>query len=353
MLQLAVDYGGSLPIGIEMSGWTLERIRDIRPDIIATLQALSDTGRIEIISGGYNQIIFPLAPWQVNRANLLIGQRVFKEILGEAPTTLLVPEQCWSDALPLAAYDAGFRNIIMEYHNCAVLHPEWDAEERYRPQLVSVGVDTEPLNLIWSDGLLWQRFQRHVQAAGPWPALSKEDYTSEVMSHLATPKDRAIMLYASDAEVFDYRPGNGIALNGEWDGITAVYQRFLIDNVHGRLPRSIPTCVPANNRVLPNIGTCDTPYPTKKQVKYNITRWGVSGSASGVNQQSMDLLRRLGIKPHREFDLMQMPGDTAKDVLKIFGSDYRTHTCPEKKQEFAGICDRLEETIRGLWVMYF
>ena len=355
LLEMASRHGNVFPVGIEMSGWTLERIRELDPKWVDCLKALVDDGWVDIISGGYNQIISPLVPYQINRANLIIGQQVFREILGITPKTLLVPEQCWSDALPRMAHGAGFYNIIMEYHNVATLHPDWSPEERFRPQLLSPVPDRHPLYFIWSDAIIWQHFQRTVQTTGEFPTMRPDTFLGNLreLSPPTAPGDNyCLMVYASDAEVFDYRPGKGKldnTKNREWDNISKLWGRlgdwFRPHGLPSDLPQQVPCGIPPTL-----LGTASTPHPTKKQAKYNPLRWAVTGWAGHANQLSADITRRLYISPWGTGDATHLPGDGTKDLLRLWGSDYRTNVCPEKQREFMEILGRLNRVAEAFWI---
>ena len=66
------------PIGIEATGFTLEEIARADPEWIARAKALIEQGRIELIGSGYAQIIGPLVPARVTQANLKIGNAIYQ-----------------------------------------------------------------------------------------------------------------------------------------------------------------------------------------------------------------------------------------------------------------------------------
>src|SRR3990167_1473691 len=352
LLQLIARYGNQFPVGVELSGWTLERIQSLDPKWVENLRDLQNDGWAEVISGGYNQIVFPLAPYQINRANLIVGQQVFKEMLGQHAKTLLVPEQCWSDALPAVAHMAGFFNLITEYHNVATLHPDWSTEERFRPQLLSPIPNAHPLFLLWSDAILWRHFQRTVQTTGEFPMQTHSTFVNNIIALENKGTDRAVLIYASDAEVFDYRPGRGQQDNKEWERIRGIWHLLINGTGVGFIGfppvSSIPSHIPSNQP--PQMGTAFAPHPTKKQSKYNPIRWATSGLAGHANQQSMDITRRLKISPWGTGDATRLPGDATKDLLRVWGSDYRTNVCPEKQREFVDTMERLERVADAYWI---
>ena len=56
-------------IGLEISGYSLEIIQNIRPAWITKFKELHNQGLIELIGSGYMQIIAPLIPYKVNLQN--------------------------------------------------------------------------------------------------------------------------------------------------------------------------------------------------------------------------------------------------------------------------------------------
>src|SRR5471030_1426877 len=67
LLQLAERIG---PLGVELSGYTLEEIAARDPAWIRAAKKLVDADRIELIGSGYSQMIAPLVPARVTAENL-------------------------------------------------------------------------------------------------------------------------------------------------------------------------------------------------------------------------------------------------------------------------------------------
>src|SRR5271170_7053603 len=73
LLDLAAAHG---PIGIEITGFTLEEIAARDPEWIGRARALIANGKIELIGSGYAQIIGPLVPARVTEENLKLGNEI-------------------------------------------------------------------------------------------------------------------------------------------------------------------------------------------------------------------------------------------------------------------------------------
>jgi len=78
LLDLAQSHG---PIGLEITGFTLEEIATRDPEWCGRARALIAKGCIELIGSGYAQIIGPLVPAAVTEANLRIGNQIYERLL--------------------------------------------------------------------------------------------------------------------------------------------------------------------------------------------------------------------------------------------------------------------------------
>ena len=70
LLNMASKH--KVPIGIEASGYTLERINILCPDWIENLKELIKKKLVSFVGCGYAQIIGPIVPYEVNKKNLEI-----------------------------------------------------------------------------------------------------------------------------------------------------------------------------------------------------------------------------------------------------------------------------------------
>ncbi len=234
LLELAKAHG---PIGVEATGFTLEEIAARDPLWCAEARRLVADGRIEPIGSGYAQIIGPLVPARVTQANLRIGHEIYERVLGQRPSLALVNEQAYSAGLVGLYLDAGYRAILMDWDNPAAHHPEWPAETRYRPQRAS-GACGRSIALLWTNTVAFQKLQRFAHGD-----IALEDYVGYVdQQRSAIP--RTLCLYASDAEIFDFRPGRyrteeTLRGESEWGRIGRAFARLRSDrrNAIGRARR--------------------------------------------------------------------------------------------------------------------
>lgn len=317
LLRLAEE--NNFPVGIELSGYTLETIQKLDPGWIAAFKKLHTKGLVELIGSGYAQMIGPLAPPEVTVANLRIGNRVYEEILNTRPEIALINEQAYSAGLIQHYIDAGYKAIIMEWNNPARFHPEWDPEWRYLPQMAA-GQHDEKIPVIWNKSISFQKFQRYAHGE-----MSLDEYLAYIGQHLSD-KPRTFCLYGNDAEIFDFRPGRfhteaKMSEESEWARITHLLKTLRSDK------RFKPIAVSEVLKELhkPNAGNSlalespEQPTPVKKQEKYNLTRWAVTGKHNlHINTECSRLTDAL--KEHKN-----ATDEHRKELCYLWSSDFRTH----------------------------
>ncbi|GAB6145290.1 hypothetical protein [Desulfocicer niacini] len=321
------------PIGIEASAYTLEVINGLDPQWIAVLRKLCDQGLVEFIGSGYAQIIGTLVPGRVNVANLRIGNRVYEHLLGFRPRIVLVNEQAFSAGLISHYLNAGYQAIIMEWNNPARFHPEWDPRWRYLPQ-VAVGQYNEEIALVWNKSISFQKFQRYAHGE-----MELDEYIGYLEQHLCQ-EHRAFPFYGNDVEIFDFRPGRffteaGMHQDGEWKRIDKLFARLSSDERFQCVPVSavlkLMNQPHAGNRL--SLESSQHPIPVKKQEKYNITRWAVTGTHDlKINTDCWKIFNKLMGTAADE--------DKWKELCYLWSSDFRTHITPKRLNAFH---ERLEK----------
>lgn len=306
------------PLGIEATAFTLQVAAEADSSWLARLRSLLARGACEFVGAGYAQLIGPLVPPEVNAANLRLGDAACEDLLGVRPALGLVNEQAYSAGLLRHFLDAGYESLFMEWDNPARFNPSWAPEWRYLPQ-VACGQHGERLPVLFNLATAFQKLQRF--AHGELPA---EEYLSYVLSHRAeTP--RAFPLYGNDAEVLDFRPGRyateAAIVHGEWDRVGDAFERLAAEpDVAFAAPsevlRELAGKPGAGNEL--HLETPELPVPVKKQGKYNLTRWAVTGRA--------DLA--INTRCWRAYERLRDDGGTDDDwreLCDLWSSDFRTH----------------------------
>lgn len=331
LLRLARRHG--LPFGIEASAYTLESVAEIDRSWVDELQALTKEGPCEFIGSGYAQIIGPLVPAEVNGHNLRLGNEVYQELLGFRPTIALVNEQAYSAGLLQHYKDAGYKAIIMEWDNPARWHPAWNPEWRYLPQ-VACGQHGEELPVIWNKSIAFQKFQRYAHGE-----MDLAEYLIYLAKHVGQ-QDRAFPLYGNDAEVFDFRPGRyqtepGLKAESEWQRIDVLSQKLLADKRYRLIPPSQVLGLMGSQNAAQrlHLETPQDPVPVKKQEKYNLNRWAVTGrndlAINTACRRIYEMLRKDAKAEDRHW----------RELCYLWSSDFRTHITEKR---WTAYLDRLK-----------
>lgn len=322
-----------LPVGIEASALTLEAIEAIDPSWIRELRRLARDGVCELVGSGYAQLIGPLVPARVNAWNLRLGNEAYERLVGVRPLLALVNEQAYSAGMVEHYLSAGYRGLVMEWDNPSLGHPDWPAEWRYLPQLAR-GAGGETIPVLWNNSIAFQKFQRYAHGD-----LERDELVDWLGAQSAlTP--RTLALYGNDAEIFDYRPKRYAAepvqpSSSEWDrldGLVAVLggdPRF-----SSVLPSEALTLVGGDN-VL-ELESAAQPVPVKKQDKYNVTRWAVTGRDDlRANTACYRIARSLAESPLTS-------DDDRRELCTLWSSDFRTHITERRWASFRARLATLE-----------
>jgi hypothetical protein len=330
----------NLPLSIELSGYTLEVIKALDPRWVAELKLLIKEGPCELIGCGYAQVIGALVPHEVTSANLRIGNLVYERILGVRPRVALLNEQAYSSGLVKLYKEVGYEAIIMEWNNPAREHSEWHDDWRYLPQL-AIGTDDSQISLIWNESIGFQKFQRYAHGE-----LDLDELLTYVRGH-QTSSVRALPLYGNDVEIFDYRPGRymteaKIHDEGEWLRIDRLYAALQQEpDMHFVKTSEVLdlTDSPGANQRL-QLTSAAQPIPVKKQDKYNIVRWAVTGRDDlGINTRCWRLceaLKRSSSSTEKDW----------KELCYLWSSDFRTHITEKRWETYLSRLRAFEEKFR-------
>jgi hypothetical protein len=324
LLRLAQRVG---PLGLEVSGYTLEEIAARDPAWIDAARDAIASGRIELIGCGYSQMIGPLVPARVTTENLRLGMETYERLLGARPRIALVNEQAYAGGLVGLYRDAGFEALIMDFDNPSAAHPEWDAETAYQPQY-AIGPDGREIALLWSNTIAFQQLQRLAHGD-----TDLETYLRFVRGRRSE-QARTLCLYASDAEIFDFRPGRFKTeeklAGGEWARIEAALSGVVAEGASLIAPSAVLDFLDApgaGHRLV--LESATVPVPVKKQRKYNLARWAVTGrDNTGINAACQRIYEGM------------LRGDADwKELCYLWASDFRTHLTEKR---WAAYCVQLK-----------
>ncbi len=314
-----------LKLAVEASGHTFERMEVLDPEWIERLAEYAGSGRVEIVGSGDTQLIGPLVPAEVNRWNQELGQETYERLFGRRATTALVNEMAFSQGVVDAYLDAGYEALVTEWNNPRQNHPEWDDDWRYR-----LGRTASPtgrrIALHWTDTILFQKFQRVVMGE-----LALPEYRAW-MRRAANGQPRHVFVYANDAEVFDWRPGRYRTEPKLKDGASEWAR--MVDVVEALRDDGLDFVRPVDARTLPDLraeadvrlSSGADPIPVKKQPKYNVTRWALSGRDDpGLNARCFAEARRLTAR--------EAEPEAWRRLCRAWASDLRTHLTDKRWED--------------------
>lgn len=324
-------------LGIEASAYTLEEISRRDPAWIAQAREMIAENRIELIGSGYSQMIGPLVPGRVMAENLRIANDIYFDLLGVKPSVALVNEQAFSAGLVGHYLDAGYSALLMDWDNPCANHPEWDMERQYLPQFAA-GLDGRKIAILWTNTAAFQQMQRFV-----YDDISLESYLRFVRGRRAM-STRALCLYASDAEIFDFRPGRFRTeekmseTGSEWSrfdkALRAVRQETGINLIGPSHVLKLVDREGGGNLLQLESAAC--PVPVKKQRKYNLARWAVTGrDNTAINAACERIYRGMTCGTATNADW--------KELCYLWASDFRTHITQNR---WLALCERLEAAER-------
>jgi len=322
LLELIEQTG--IPIGVELTGWTLKEIEQIDPSWIECFKLLLKSGQCELIGSGYCQIIAPLVPFSVNKWNQKLGLQEYERLLDQRPNIVLVNEMAYSDSLVELYAQFNYQGLIMDRDNVR-LALGLDCLPMNSTPTHALGVDGVILPILWADSILFQKLQQYVH--GDVAIADYLDYLARRISDGET----LFPIYCNDAEVFDYRPGRfnvekPIHTEGEWNRIHNLLQSVTTDK---SIEWVSPTrALEINDQIKNHKVSCLTsaahPIPVKKQAKYNITRWAVTGRDDlWLNTMCYRINQHLTANQNEN-------ADDWRELCELWASDLRTHINEER-----------------------
>jgi hypothetical protein len=270
ILELADNVDS--PIAIELTGMTLEVINKLDPKWVQKFKKLLYLNKCELIGSGWSQLIGPLVPYEVNFYNQIIGLNYYKEILGITPKIALINEMVFSKSLIDIYYEVGYNCIIYEFNNFSnALNNKLRLTKNKLHKIKGI---KHSIPVIWSDSVLFQKFQKVIHKE-----INIEEYITFIKeSNLF--EYGIIPIYSNDAEVFNFRPGrftteSNLKHKTEWKDISSLINLFKIF-----LKIKLPIQILSDNvefTVINNSTNIKHPILVKKQPKYNVNRWTVTG----------------------------------------------------------------------------
>ncbi len=318
LLELAESH--DIPIGIELTAYTLEIIQRLSPAWVKQFAKLLRENKCELLASGDSQIIGPLVPATVNNHNIRLGLISYEKYLGIRPKLAYINEQAVSPGLLDIYIDHAFDAVVVEWDNPFAFNPGWSETLLHRPQRLAAN-SGRSIPVIWNNAISFQKFQRFAHGE-----LTQNDYL-EFLTKSCSKDCAAFSVYGNDAEIFDFRPGR---FKEEHKHETHEWQKIQDLFVHLNSEKHYQWVMP--NALLSEISSEDPLHifsaehaiSVKKQAKYNITRWAISGRN--------DLA--LNTYAHQQYQQLLKAKDTSdqkwRNLCRLWASDLRTHLTEDR-----------------------
>ena len=271
IIYIAKKY--NIPINIEASARTLLEIQKIDKNFIKILKELIIEKKIYFVGSGYNQIISPLVPFEITSRNLEFGNYYYKKILGIRPETALINEMAFSESISEIYFDSGYKNIIIDIDNLVLSTKN---KKKQIPNICFFNSKKKKLDIIYASSYLFQQFQSCI-----YGDISINKYLNILNIH-KNKFSTNFPIYSGDAEVFNFRPGRFFAerkkIYDEWSRIHELLENIIKKNFINFC--LIPNFKKNKSKDIIYNSVAEAPIITKKQPKYNISRWAVTGRMS-------------------------------------------------------------------------
>jgi hypothetical protein len=328
----------NIKLGFEFSAQTLELIKRLDENLLQKIKQLWEEKKIEVVGSGYIQSIFPLIPAKANLKNLEIGNKVYEKLLGKIPEIAYVNEHVYAKGIVRLYKESGYKGIIIDWVN-ALKSNEKLQECKFSAVNIK-GAGNETIKVIWNNSILFQKLQRYV-----YGDLNLEEYIEYIMSHYSEDEERCLMIYGSDMEVFDFRPRNPKTLHSgeitepEIEKMEIALEKLKsLKEIEFVLPEEV-MYINFTDKIY-DVGSPDYPIITKKQDKYNVTRWAVCGREnSKINTQCYKLFNNLQDIEFLNRSVQKKAHKSSvnnlwMELTNLLGSDFRTHITDEKYTKF-------------------
>ena len=313
LLELIEDH--DIPLGIELTVFTIESILAVDPKWIEKLVELARLNKCEILASGDTQIIGPLVPYIVNHHNIRLGQLGYKQFCHVEPKIAYVNEQAVSSGILDVYIEQDFDAVVVEWDNSYSHNPHWDESFNNHPQSL-LSASGKTIKVIWNNAITFQKFQRYAH-----DELSYGEVVN-YFEELSNTGISAIPIYGNDAEIFDFRPGRyntePTENCGEWQRIQKLFNAFSNDSRFSwKLPSEILELWCESEPL--KITNANHPISVKKQAKYNVTRWALSGR----DDLALNTLcyRNLALLNQQK----NISDEQWRALCRLWASDYRTH----------------------------
>ncbi len=189
-LEVMEDYP-NLPFVLHTSGPLLEWLVERRPEYVARVRALAESGRVEVLGGGFFEPILTMIPHRDRVGQILEFSAYLEEAFGTRPRGVWVAERVWEQQLVSALVEAGAEYTVLDdFH-----FRRAGADER----------DMRGYFLTEEDGRLLKVFPISERLRYLIP-FREPHATYEYLKEIAAERPGSIMVFADDGEKFGSWP---------------------------------------------------------------------------------------------------------------------------------------------------
>lgn len=103
-----------IPVVLHTSGPLMEWLAERHPEYVARLRVLVETGRIEILGGGFFEPILTMIPERDRVGQIQTYSDYLKELLGASVRGMWIPERVWEQHLVAPIVKAGIEYTILD-----------------------------------------------------------------------------------------------------------------------------------------------------------------------------------------------------------------------------------------------
>ncbi len=317
-----------LKIGLEFSGNTLLKLKSLDPSFIKKLKSLIKQKRIEIIASGLEQIISPLVPYQVTLDNLALGKKVYKQILGINPEIVFLNEQTFSDGVIDLYKETGYKAVVLDWDNLP--QESKKTTTPYQPAILKSQNGTE-IKGIFISSVAMQNFRKLI-----FNEISKDQYLRFLKQSLKKNSIVNFPIYGDDLEIYDFKP-NSLNFENKTKDFVSI-EKIIKELIKLKHTFILPSgLLKTKTDVSISLTDTNATIRTKKQEKYNVTRWAVCGrSNSKINtlcfriHKNLKKIRQLAEKKINK----SKHNELNRELITLFASDFRTHTSEGKWLNF-------------------
>ena len=237
-------------------------------------------------------------------------------MLGYKPNIFYVCEQAISKSMLDLYRPNGYDSIVIDWNNYLKANPSTKNNLQFKICSIK-DKNKNRINIIWNNSVNFQQFQRYI-----YNEITFEEFTNKILK--SNKKNINWSFYGSDAEIFNYRPKRFFNENeievDEWDKINNIY--LDLSKKKGLKFNFINNIIKKNEILIKKLTNAEHPILVKKQNKYNVIRWALTGKDDLVlNRHCWDYFEKIkDNKNNNKWDIL----------CDLWSSDYRTHTTERK-----------------------